>query len=74
MKSIPQVITLNGEGISRFEQTFYDAAVIYNDGSGYLSELTAIPILPNTTEISIEIFLYTFKQLIRSRRTIKYGH
>ena len=57
MWSESQTITLNGEAIRDFENTFYNATVIYNDGPGPLNGLTATPMLPDTRDVSVEIFL-----------------
>ena len=57
MRSESQTITLNGEAIRDFENTFYNATVIYNDGPGPLNGLTATPMLPDTRDVSVEIFL-----------------
>ena len=57
MKSIPRTITLNGEARQGFEMTFYNATIIHNDGPGTLTGLSATAVLPNTTDLSVEIFL-----------------
>ena len=61
MKSVPAAIR---EAIREFEKTFYNATVIYNDGPGPLTGLIATPVLPNTRDISIEIFLRTIPNSI----------
>ena len=58
IRAIPHRVVLNGEAFSEeFERTFYNATVICNDGPGSLTGLTATPLLTNTRDISIEIFL-----------------
>ena len=58
MRSVPRTITLNGEAILEFENIFYNATIIYNDGPGPLNEITATPILPDTRDVSVEVFLW----------------
>ena len=54
---IPPIILLQGEAVSEFERTFYNVSLIVNDGPGPLTGLTARPLLPNATDIHIQIFL-----------------
>jgi len=55
-KSIPSSVYLNGEAVSMFEKTFYNATVLYNDGPAPLSELKLRPLLPNTGIINVHVF------------------
>ncbi len=57
MRPVPRTITLNGEAILDFENTFYNATIVYNDGPGPLNGITATPVLPDTRDVSIEVFL-----------------
>ena len=57
MRPVPRTITLNGEAILEFENTFYNATIIYNDGPGPLNRITATPVLPDTSDVSVEVFL-----------------
>ena len=57
MRPVPRTITLNGEAVLDFENTFYNATIIYNDGPGSLNGITATPILPDTRDVSVEVFL-----------------
>ena len=57
MKSIPQTIALNGEARQGIDKTFYNATIIHNDGPGTLTGLSATAVFPNTTDLSVEIFL-----------------
>ena len=70
MRSVPEgVIALNGEVISTFERTFFNATFILNDGPGPLTGITATPILTSSEYVSAEIFLRGFS----SNRTVMPG-
>ena len=70
MRSVPEgVIALNGEAVSTFERTFYNATFILNDGPGPLTGITAAPILLSSEYVSAEIFLRGFS----SNRTVMPG-
>ena len=45
MKAVPRVISLKGETMNNFKNTFYNATTIYNDGPAALSGLTAIALV-----------------------------
>lgn len=51
MRSIPNVVYLNGEAVSEFEQTFYNATFVCNDGPRTLTGLTANPMLGNAADL-----------------------
>ena len=57
MRATPSTITLYGESIDSFEQTFYNATVICNDGPAPLNELTATPILSDSGHLGVRITL-----------------
>ena len=57
MRPVPRTITLNGEAILEFENTFYNATIIYNDRPGPLNRIITAPILPDTSDVSVEVFL-----------------
>ena len=57
MRATPRTITLYGESIDLFEQTFYNATVICNDGPASLNGLTATPILSDSGELGVRVAL-----------------
>ena len=57
MRATPSTITLYGESVDSFEQTFYNATVIYNDGPAPLNGLTATPVLSDSGHLEVRIAL-----------------
>ena len=55
MKSIPAEIFLTGEAVHNFQNTFYNASIICNDGPGIISGLTATS--HNSEVVSMQILL-----------------
>ena len=51
--AVPNRIVLSGEAVSTFNETFYNATILCNDGPGSLSGLTATSSLSNSETISI---------------------
>ena len=51
----PNRIVLSGEAVNTFNETFYNATILCNDGPGALSGLTATSSLSNSEMISIDI-------------------
>lgn len=57
MTSIPERVVLNGAAETTFEGLFQNATFIYNDGPGPLSALRTSLLLPDTSELSVDVFL-----------------
>ena len=57
MRATPSTISLYGESVDSFEQAFYNATVICNDGPATLNELTATPILSDSGELDVQVAL-----------------
>ena len=55
--ALPNRIVLSGEAVSTFNQTFYNATILCNDGPGTLSGLTATSSQSNSELISIGILM-----------------
>lgn len=56
MRAVPRTPILNGEAVSTFERTFYNATFIHNDGPGPLTGITTL-LIPSTRDVSVEIIL-----------------
>ena len=57
MSATPSTISLYGESVDSFEQTFYNATVICNDGPAPLNGLTATPVLSDSGHLGVMIAL-----------------
>ena len=57
MRATPSTISLYGESVDLFEQTFYNATMICNDGPATLNGLTATPILSDSGELDVRVAL-----------------
>ena len=57
MRATPSRIALYGESVDSFEQTFYNATVIFNDGPASLNGLTATPVLSDSGHLEVRIAL-----------------
>ena len=57
MSVIPSRITLTGESISEFQETFSNATILCNDGPANLQGLRASTGFPNSEELTIDIKL-----------------
>ena len=57
MKAEPHVVTLNSQAVGEFEETFYNATVICNDGPATLSGLTVTPVM-DSIDLNVQIFLH----------------
>ena len=58
MRVLPSSITLTGESICEFQETFSYATILYNDGPANLQGLRASAGFPNSDELAIEIRLH----------------
>ena len=56
---IPSSISLSGEALSSFENTFYNATMVCNDGPSNLTGLQATTNIPSSDDVQVEI---VFKQ------------
>ena len=56
MKSTPRILQLNGEAVSKFEKTFYNATVVCNDGPATLQGIMATPLLANSDSLRVQLF------------------
>ncbi|XP_065905004.1 uncharacterized protein [Dysidea avara] len=57
LKATPSAVSLTGEAVSNFEEVFYNATFVHNDGPGTLSELTAISSLASSELFSVQLIL-----------------
>ena len=57
MKASPRLIQLNGETIGNYQNTFYNATKVTNDGPAALHNLRAIPVLGNIVGLHVNIQL-----------------
>ena len=58
MRVLPSSITVTGESISEFQETFSNETILCNDGPANLQGLRASAGFPNSDEIAIEIRLH----------------
>ena len=57
LKATPRVVSLTGEAVNEFEETFYNVTTLCNDGPGTLSHLIATSSLDSTELVSIELII-----------------
>ena len=57
IKSTPRIIILNGETVSEYQETFYNATIVCNDGPGPLNGIMAIPFLADSEDLQIHLLL-----------------
>ena len=55
--SDPGIIELIVEAASEFDETFYNASVIHNEGPTSIYDIKVIPLIPNTDLIKVELSL-----------------
>lgn len=59
MKATPRNILLNGEAVSEFEKTFYNATIVCNDGPATLHGVAATPspLIANSNHIRVQFLV-----------------